>query len=312
MILCCGEALIDFIPIPARDGRTCFLPAPGGCPYNSAVSAGRLGAPVAFLGRISRDFFGDQILDRLAANNVATDRVIRSDQPTTLAFVKRNEKGEAQYAFFANDSADRNLSPADIPDDLTPAACLVFGSISLLMEPGATTIEQLVKREAGKRVLSFDPNIRPGLIHDRIAYLKRFVDLASVSTIVKISDADLEWLYPATDPVDAARALVQAGTTLVIVTMGEHGSRAISRSIDVAVAAVETTVSDTVGAGDSFHAGVLTWLLDHGLLSIEAITALSAADAKSALTFAAHVAAVTCSREGADPAHRHELPESIR
>ncbi|TVR31199.1 MAG: carbohydrate kinase [Spirochaetaceae bacterium] len=313
MILCCGEALIDFIPATSGDGSECFMPAPGGCPYNTAISAARLGAPAGFLGRISNDMFGEMITARLKKNSVSMHYLSRSNQPTTLAFVRRSHKGEAEYAFFANDSADRSFAPQDVPAELPDAvSCLVFGSISLLLEPGATTIADLVKRETGRRVLSFDPNIRSNLIEDRPAFLQRFVELASRSTIVKTSDADLEWLYPALPLEDAARGLINAGTALVVITMGEHGSRAISRTLDISVAAVPVTVSDTVGAGDSFHAGLLTWLHDHDLLNPAAIAQLTSEQATAAMSFAAHVAAVTCSRPGADPAHRHELAQSLQ
>ncbi len=313
VILCCGEALIDFVPVAAGDGRECFLPAPGGCPYNTAISAARLGAPVGFLGRVSTDLFGEQIVEQLEANSVSMQYVTRSRRPTTLAFVKRNRKGEARYAFFANDSADRNLSAQDIPAELPASVnCLVFGSISLLLEPGATTIVDLVGRERGRRVLSFDPNIRADMIDDRPAYLQRFVELASQSTIVKTSDADLEWLYPAVPLRDAALGLIDAGATLVVLTMGENGSRALSKNLDISVPAVPVTVCDTVGAGDSFHAGLLSRLHDHDMLSVEAITGITAAQAAAAMTFAANVAAVTCSRAGADPAYRHELPDSLQ
>ncbi|TVQ39596.1 MAG: carbohydrate kinase [Spirochaetaceae bacterium] len=313
VILCCGEALIDFIPTVAADGRECFLPAPGGCPYNTAIAAARLGVPTGFQGRVSSDMFGEQIVERLAANSVSMQHLARGDQPTTLAFVKRNQKGEARYAFFANGSADRSFAHRDAGQQLPrEISCLMFGSISLLLEPGATTIVNLVRRETGKRVLSFDPNVRANLIADRPAYLERFVDLASRSTVVKISDADLAWLYPTVPVNDAAIGLVDAGACLVVVTMGENGSRAFSKRLDVGVPAVPVEVSDTVGAGDSYHAGLLAWLHDRKLLTVDAIAGLSAEQATAAMTFAAHVAAVTCSRAGADPAHRHELPQSLQ
>lgn len=317
MILCCGEALIDFIPAvianPAETGGAnaaeCYTPAVGGSPCNTAVAVARLGAPVGFLSRISTDLFGDQIMDALIANSVATGYVQRGDQPTTLAFVKRNQHGEARYAFFANGSADRSLCADDIPDALpSSVSCLAFGSISLMLEPGATTISRFVLREAGRRVLSFDPNIRANLIADRAAYMQRFLALAAQATIVKLSDSDLQWLYPDLSLEEAARSLVHAGTALVVVTAGSSGSLAFSKQLHVAVPAPVTQIADTVGAGDSFHGGLLTWLHDHQLLSVAAVSQLDQQQMTAALRFAAQVAAITCSRPGADPAYRDELP----
>ncbi len=319
MILCCGEALIDFIPTVAAastrgaNAAECYTPAVGGSPFNTAVAVARLGAPAGFLSRVSRDLFGDQIMEAMNRNSVATTYVARGEQPTTLAFVRRNEQGEARYAFFANGSADRSLSADDTPADLPASvSCLAFGSISLLLEPGATTISQFVLREAGRRVLSFDPNIRANLISDRPAYMQRFLSLAAHATIVKVSDDDLQWLYPDLPLEEAARSLVQAGTALVVVTCGASGSLAFSSNLHVGVPAPVTKVADTVGAGDSFHGGLLAWLHDHDLLSLAAVSQLDKRQAKAALTFAAQVAAVTCSRPGADPAYRSELPAELQ
>jgi hypothetical protein len=188
MILCCGEALIDMVP-----SGDAYRPCPGGSPYNSAVAVGRLGAPVAFVGRLSRDFFGQTLVERLAANGVRTDLIARSDQTTTLAFVKLADGEEPQYAFYTEGSADRSLSPRDLPERLPPeASCILFGSISMTMEPIASTIEALVKREAQNLVVSLDPNIRPVMIKDKESYVRRLEGWMASSTIVKISGADME------------------------------------------------------------------------------------------------------------------------
>lgn len=317
MILCCGEALIDFIPVTGsasgETSRECYTPAVGGSPFNTAVAVSRLGPQVAFLSCVSNDLFGDQIMEEMRRNSVVTDFVKRGDQPTTLAFVRRNQRGEARYAFFANGSADRSLSDKDVPSALPDSvACLAFGSISLLLEPGATTITRLILRESGKRVLSFDPNIRPNLISDRPAFMQRFLSLATHSTIVKVSDDDLHWLYPDLSLEEAARSLVNSGTKLVVVTAGESGSLAFSRHLHLSVPAVMTDIADTVGAGDSFHGGLLTWLHDHGLLSVSGVAELDQRQAQAALTFAGQVAAIACSRPGADSAYRDELPAELQ
>lgn len=199
MIVCCGEALIDMVPFrpEGTEGGEAYRPCPGGSPYNSAVAVGRLGVPVAFLGRISRDFFGDSLVARLAANGVGTGLIARSGQPSTLAFVKLEEGEEPQYAFYTEGSADRSLLASDLPEELPEdARCLLFGSISMTMEPAASTIEALVMRESGRRVISFDPNVRPVMVVDHDAYILRMESWFKAATIVKISGADLDYVYP--------------------------------------------------------------------------------------------------------------------
>ncbi len=308
MIVCVGEALIDFIPQDNESGRTCFLPSPGGSPYNTAISLARLDVPVGFLGKLSTDFFGDMLIDRLIDNRVNVEQVIRSDQPTTLAFVTRDERGDARYAFFAENSADRSLLMDDVPPEMpTKEGALLFGSISTLMEPGATTITRLVEREDKRRVVSFDPNVRSNLIPDRAAYVQKFEHLVAHTTIVKISDDDLAWVYPEASPRDAAGHLLDLGTRLVVLTRGADGSTAITRNATATAPAAKTTISDTIGAGDSFHGGFLGWLHKHGSLSIDGVAALTEQELRDALTFASAVAGITCSRAGADPPTAGEI-----
>ena len=308
MIISCGEALIDFVPLNAGGERLTYMPVPGGSPYNTAISAARLEVPTAYLGRISSDFFGDMLVDNLEANGVHADYIVRSDEPTTLAFVKRDESGDAQYAFYTNGSADRNLSDADLPRTVPEAVkAILFGSISLTMEPGATTITNFVAREGERRTISFDPNIRPTMIPDRSAYLERFEEWVASATIVKISDADLEWLYPRESLTDAARRMLDMGAALVIVTKGADGSMAMSRDYAVEVPAIQTRVADTIGAGDSFHAGLISWLDRHEKLDLDTVRSLRPEDARGALGFAANVASITCSRSGANPPYLREL-----
>lgn len=319
-----GEALIDFVPQvgvavtgstegPAEGGAvaaTTYLPVPGGSPYNCAIAAARLGAESRFLCRIATDFFGDRIVARLAANGVGLEYVVRSDQPTTLAFVERQPDGGARYAFFVNGAADRALVATDLPAELPAGAILQFGSISLIGEPAGSTIIDLVEREAGRRIVSFDPNIRTSVITDVDAYRARCDRAIAAATIVKVSDEDLAWLVPGVDLEAAAVDLLTRGPTLVVVTRGAEGAFAVLRPGNlrsVAVPAVKTTVSDTIGAGDSFHAALLTWLDENGVSHAEEIDALSDGQIEAMLTFAVRVAAVTCSRPGADPPHRAEL-----
>lgn len=308
MIISCGESLIDFVPLSAGGEKLTYMPVPGGSPYNTAIAASRLEVPTSYLGRISTDFFGDMLVENLGSNGVRDELIRRSDEPTTLAFVKRDDKGDAQYAFYSNGSADRNLSPGDLPSVVPDQVkAILFGSISLTMEPGATTISDFVAREGERRTVSFDPNIRPTMIPDRDAYERRFETWVASSTIVKISDADLDWLYPKLGLADAARRMLDMGAKLVVVTKGPDGSMAVSRDYTVDVPAIQTRVADTIGAGDSFHAGLISWLHRHNRLDLETVENLRPEDARGALGFAAEVASITCSRSGANPPYLREL-----
>mgnify|MGYP006295567789 CR=1 FL=1 len=310
MILHCGEALIDFIPVLDSDGNNAYKPAPGGSPYNSSIASARLGARAVFLGRVSRDFFGDQLVSNLEKNGVDTGHIIRTNQPSTLAFVKKTPTGEARYAFFVTDAADRGFVPEDIPEPL-PAdlSCIVFGSISLIPDPVSSTVLDLVEREADRLVISFDPNVRTVLLEDEEDYRRRVERAFAAATIVKISDEDLGWVNPGVDLQKAAEGLLGDRTKLVVVTLGAEGAFAITPRGVSSVGGVKTEVSDTVGAGDSFHSALLAWLSRKKKLTLEGVGALEKEEVEAMLGFAARVAAKTCSRPGADPPYLREVAD---
>jgi fructokinase len=320
MIVCCGEALIDMVPFrpDGSEGGEAYRPCPGGSPYNSAVAVGRLGVPVAFLGRISRDFFGESLVARLAANGVGTGLIARSGQPSTLAFVKLEEGEEPQYAFYTEGSADRSLLATDLPGELPEdARCILFGSISMTMEPAASTIEALVLKESGRRVISFDPNVRPVMVVDRDAYIRRMERWFKAATIVKISGADLEYLYPELGREAALERVLSFGASLLVTTLGEKGSLALGVRQDGArfgakARGARVRVADTIGAGDSFHAAFLSWLEMNGKMSRTAVAALSEAELEEALLFANQAAALVCTRRGAEPPSLAELQAFAR
>lgn len=309
MIIFTGEALIDFIPVRDSSGKRAYVPAPGGSPYNTSIATARLEAPAAFLGGISRDFFGDRLVQNLTENGVGISLVSRNDNPSTLAFVDRSPGGEPRYAFFAREAADRQIRSRDIPTIPEETAAIAFGSISLLGEPMGTSVIQLVEREhgAGRRVLSFDPNIRESLITDAPRYRERVDRAVAASTIVKISDEDLAWILPGVELPVAAEELLSRGPSLVVVTAGGQGSHAFTSQTSVSSAAERTSVVDTIGAGDSFHAAVLAWLHHSRRLERNAIADLQTAHLSEMLRFASAVAAKTCSRAGADPPRLAEV-----
>ncbi len=308
MILCCGEALIDMIATPTVTGTEGFVPHPGGALFNTAIALGRLGAPVGLLAGISSDMFGQQLDSALQASHVDTSNVIRSDRPTTLAFVHLRD-GHASYSFVDENSAGRMLQPDDMPDQLPAVSALYFGGISLACEPCADAYAALLDRHGQDRAVMLDPNIRPGFIKDQARYRTRLNGMIALADIVKVSDEDLDWIIPGPEPLeDKVPALLQAGPSVVIITKGSKGATGYMASGDqVSIAVQPVTVVDTVGAGDTFNAGVLAALERAGHLTKPALRALPADGLRAALEMGARVAAVTVSRAGANPPWAHEL-----
>jgi fructokinase len=322
MIICCGEALIDMVRAPVPGFRDGFFPLPGGSPCNTAVAIGRLGVPVKFLGKFSTDFFGEILLKRLRDNRVGDDLIIRSSLNSTLAFVKLDKGKEPQYVFYTEGAADRSLSTADLPSNLpSDTRCILFGSISMTMEPIASAIEALILKEGtrksadqmdGAPVISFDPNIRPFAIKDKGAFIARFEKLVAASTIAKISSVDFEFLYSKLDPEKALHKILAMGPRLAIVTLGPKGALALLRRNDgsvirVSAPVVDLPVVDTIGAGDTFHGAFLSWLEIKGKMSRSALAGLSEADLYDALFFANKAASIVCSRHGAEPPTLREV-----
>lgn len=304
MILFCGEALIDMLPRQSVEGERAFAPYPGGAVFNTAIAVGRLGVPASFFSGLSSDLFGTLLRDSLAASNVDSSPAHITDRPTTLAFVHLLD-GQASYVFYDENTAGRLLSVDDLPD--TDAEALFFGGISLVGDPCGATYEALMLREAAARVTMIDPNIRPSFITDEAAYRARLDRMLAVADIVKVSDVDLEWLMGNGEHGDLARQLLSKGPKLVCITEGAKGARGISTQHDVFVEATPVKVADTVGAGDTFNAGVLASLHDGALLTKAAIADLSEAAIRDALAMGAQTAAVTVSRPGANPPWRSEL-----
>lgn len=306
MILCCGESLIDMLPRQATTGENAFAPHAGGAVFNTAIALGRLGAPVAMFTGLASDFFGDLLADTLVSSKVSTQYVHRADAPCTLAFVKL-VAGHATYAFYDENTAGRMLSTDALPDLADDVKSLFFGGISLVVEPCGATYEALMTREAANRVTMIDPNIRPGFIKDDAAYRARIDRMMSMADIVKLSDEDLAWLMGGED-IDANAAQVLAmGPKLVCITRGKDGASGYTANGRVDVAANTVTVVDTVGAGDTFNAGVLASLEQAGVLSKEGVANLSDEVIANALSLGARSAAITVSRAGANPPWTHEL-----
>lgn len=307
MILSCGEALIDMLPRESTADEPAFAPYPGGAVFNTGVALGRLGAPSGFFSGISTDLFGEVLADALKASDVSLDLAHRSGRPTTLAFVKL-EDGQASYAFYDENTAGRMLTPDDLPALPREVEALFFGGISLVAEPCGSAYRALLEREAPSKVIMIDPNIRPGFIADEPAYRARITAMIAGADIVKLSDEDLAWLTGSDQDLAAqARDLLDQGPKLVCITEGAEGALGITQDHKVRVPANKVEVADTVGAGDTFNAGVLAALHQAGKLTKPAVAGLDASTIEAALSLGVRAAAVTVSRAGANPPWAHEL-----
>ncbi|MCC0044236.1 MAG: carbohydrate kinase [Brucellaceae bacterium] len=306
MIICCGEALIDMLPRQSADGGPAYLPKVGGSVFNTAIALGRLDVPVGFFSGLSTDFFGVDLKNALEASNVDLRYVHYSDLPTTLAFVKLTD-GHASYIFYDENSAGRMLSEDDLPDLQADVSALHFSGISLVPEPCGSTYESLMRREHDRRVIMLDPNLRTPFIKDPERHRARLKRMVAMADIVKLSDEDLAWFGEDGSVEDIARRWLSGGPSLLVVTSGAKGAVAYSAAGKVEAPARKVEVVDTVGAGDTVNAGLLAAFHDAGVLTKEAIAKLSPSDIRAALDFAARAAAITVSREGANPPWRSEL-----
>jgi fructokinase len=307
MFLSCGDALIDFIPVTALDGRDAYVPAVGGSCCNIAIALGRLGARAGFMGGVSTDFFGDMLMDGMRQSNVSTEYVARLDLATTVGFVKLGV-GEPQYVFYDDATAcrmwTRSASKAPGPE----VRLLHIGSVPLINLPVADELLALLEGEKGKRLLSVDPNCRPSITRHVEDYRARMIRILALADIIKLSVSDLEFLQPGAHYAEAAEEWLSAGSQLVVVTQGGDGATAFWHDGKISVAAKPVDVVDTIGAGDSFLAGLLVSLDESGRLSAEALKQPTRDELERALSFAAAVAAITCGRSGADPPWRREIP----
>jgi len=314
MIASCGEALVDFVP--AGGGPGSWHELLGGSPYNIARGLGRLGTPCAFVGAVSKDMFGEELVRGLEEAGVDLAEVQRSSRPTTLSFVGGLDTGGPSYAFYSAEAADRHFASEDPATLAGQFSALHFGSNSLALEPGAQAFEALARAAAASRLVSLDPNVRPRLIADprlvadRDGYLERVRRIIGLCTVLKLSDEDLSVLEPGArglPPGEVAAELLRSGPALVVLTRGSDGATAWTATATVTVPALPVRVVDTIGAGDGFMAAILAFLAEHDLLGRPAVEAMDTAILTAMLECAARVAATVCTRRGADMPARDEL-----
>ncbi|MEU5701902.1 carbohydrate kinase family protein [Streptomyces aurantiacus] len=300
MIVVAGEALIDLVP--SESGALAGLtPRRGGGPYNTAVSLGRLGSPTAFCSRVSADAFGEALVGGLREAGVDVSSVQRGAEPTTLAVASIASDGSAGYSFYVEGTADRLFSaPARLPDGTRAVS---FGTCSLVLEPGASAYEELMRSASAQGVFTtLDPNIRAGLISDPDAYRARFKSWLPSVSLLKLSEDDARWLG------GTPREWLASGPSAVVITRGGDGLTAFTRDGgEYSMPGEPVDVVDTIGAGDTVNAALLHGLASRDALSGAAVTGLGADGWGELLRFAARAAAITCSRAGAEPPYAHEL-----
>ena len=306
MFVVVGEALIDLVG--QRGGRT-LAAHPGGSPANVALGLARLGVPVTLQTRLGRDAFGEMISAHLEASGVRVDGGPEDGVSTSLA-IATLAAGIASYDFRIDWDVGA-LAPLPIE-----TRCLHTGSLATVLPPGKASVVDLVEREhkRGRVTVSYDPNVRPALLGDAARARPDIERLVALSDVVKASDEDLRWLYPDRPDEDVAQAWLASGPALVVVTRGGAGVYAVSAGLELHRPAVPLDLVDTVGAGDSFTSGLLDGLHRADLVGgarRDALAAIDEATLCSVVDAAALIAAITCSRPGADPPTRAEVDAAL-
>ena len=302
VILVAGEALVDLVP---SEGADSLAAHPGGGPFNAARTVGRLERPVAYLGRLSSDRFGQRLEALLAEDGVGLDSVVRADDPTTLALADVDPQGVARYRFYTQGTSAAGLTASDALAAMPRDASIVHtGTLGLVLEPVASALEAVLGAAAGRAMVVVDPNIRPDVIGEGPAYRARLERVLGMANVVKVSEEDLDWLAPGRRSVEAVRDLLALGPTVGLLTRGPSGALVITRTAEVAVPSPRTQVVDTIGAGDAFGGGFVAWWHARGLGREDLGTIDLAVEATE---FACLVAARTCAKPGASPPRLSEL-----
>ena len=308
MILVCGEALLDvFAAEPTRNGLMLQANV-GGSPFNVAVGLARMGQPVSFLGAVSRGFAGERLMQALVAEGVDTGTAARVDAPTTLSLVGLDASGVPSYSFYGDGCADRLLGAADLARIPAELAAVTVGSYATVVDPIGSTLRTLIERQHGRALIAFDPNIRLNVQPDIGVWRDHFAWMLPRTDLLKVSEEDLQLLRPQASLEVVAHEALNAGVRCAVITRGARGAVAWTATATVTATPETIDVVDTVGAGDTFLAALLTWLAEHGSLASDKLSTLREDQLAGALRFASRAAAITCTRRGADLPRRAELP----
>lgn len=307
-VLVIGEALVDVVH--GINGEIKNIP--GGSPANTGVALARLGTKTYMKARTSNDEFGTEIRNYLTNQGVKLDYSLVVDSPSSVINAVIQKDGSAKYDANLKGAADYGWTFEELNQVINPDIQIVqLGSLTSYVEPGATNIKKWFSqlRQSNKYLLTFDPNIRHPLDgENEVDVRSRAKKLASLSHVVKASDEDLNWIFSNNNPQDSAIKIIESGASLVIVTLGKKGSFAVNKKLEIVeVTANEIAVIDTIGAGDTLAAALITQLLEKSWINENALEKLSSADLIEILNNCSMASAITCSRQGANPPHRHEV-----
>ena len=292
-----GEVLIDLIPDASK-----YVAVVGGGPANTAKALAKLGVKTHFIDGISTDKYGQMAKAELLSANVLLDYAQYSNKPTCTAKVTLSSSGSASYEFVIEDTATFDFSTSWLPDPqrLKPSL-LHIGTLATVIEPGASALFEWAQSVAHVAPIVFDPNIRPAVLGNRDEYVNKVEKWVEISSAVKVSDEDLNWLYPGKVIDEIVNKWLQVGVQLVVVTLGEQGITAYRENEQISVDAVKVVVADTVGAGDTVGAVLVEAIVNNGL------DKLTGEVLKSMLNRATKAAAITVSRTGANPPSKEEI-----
>ena len=311
MYLVCGEALFDFFSEDDASGlasKVNFRAIAGGSPFNVAVGLRRLGVDSALFAGLSTDYLGRRLQQVLQEEGVRADYLVDFAAPTTLAMVAVGANGSPHYSFRGEGCADRQLRLEHLPELGPQVRGLHIGSFSLVVQPIADTLLALVGRESGKRLISLDPNVRLNPEPNIDLWRSRIAELVELADLIKVSDEDLSLLYPEQDPQRVIESWLTHRCQLVFLTRGGEGASVFSRAHGSwSVPACSVTIADTVGAGDTFQAALISWLTEQQLDSVDGVQRLSREQIDAMLKFAVQAAALTCGKTGPDLPYRHQL-----
>ncbi len=307
-VLVIGEALVDVVH--GINGEIKNIP--GGSPANTAVALARLGTKTYMKARTSNDQFGTEIRNYLTNQNVNLDYSLVVDSPSSVIDAVVQKDGSAKYEANLNGAADYGWTFAELNQEIDPDIQIIqLGSLTSYVEPGATNVEKWFAqlRQSDKYLLTFDPNIRHPLDGQNEKDVRnRAKRLASLSHVVKASDEDLNWIFSNDNPKDSAINIIKSGASLVFVTLGKKGAFVVNKELEIIeVPAKEIEVIDTIGAGDTFAAALITQLLENSWINENELEKLKTTDLTAILTNCALAATITCSRQGANPPHRLEV-----
>ena len=293
----CGEVLIDVLPTG---------PVVGGGPANTAKALARLNHDVQFIGGISADAYGEMARKELDRDGVDLSLAHESSKPTSTATVKLDSFGSASYTFVIDATATFDFSSSWLPDPerLKPSV-LHFGTLATVVEPGASVLFDWAIKCAEFAPIVFDPNIRPSFLSDRNKYCQAVEKWVGISSVVKLSDEDIAWLYPDQSLDEVAHRWLEGETSLVVVTRGAKGIIGYTQGASEEVEGVRVDVVDTVGAGDTVGAILVEGVVQHSVAGLVGHTL------NTVLHRAAVAAGITVSRAGAQPPRMHELVEAL-